>query len=65
MPEDEALEQALTKSLRIRNEAVKNLCSSLGRFRYATIKEECKSDFRTLFGARWKNLDRAVNLIQN
>ena len=31
--EGEILEHALMKSLRIRNEAIKSLCSSLGRFR--------------------------------
>jgi hypothetical protein len=43
--EGRALEYALTKSFRIRNEAIKNLCSSVRRFRDATIKEECKSDY--------------------
>jgi hypothetical protein len=31
--EGEALEYALTRSFRLRNEAIKNLCSSLRRFR--------------------------------
>ena len=43
--EGEILEHALTKSFRIRNEAIKSLCSSVRRFRDATIKEECKSDY--------------------
>jgi hypothetical protein len=43
--EGEILEHALTKSLRIRNEAIKRPCSSVRRFRDATIKEECKSGF--------------------
>src|SRR5580692_10023672 len=34
--EGEILEYALTKSLRIRNEAIKSLCSSVRRFRDAT-----------------------------
>ena len=34
--EGEALERALTKSFRIRNEAIKSLCSSVRRFRDAT-----------------------------
>jgi hypothetical protein len=38
--EGEILEHALTKSLRIRNEAIKSLCSSVRRFRGATVKEE-------------------------
>src|SRR4029077_7507406 len=43
--EGEALEHALTRSFRIRNDAIKNLCSSVRRFRDATIKEECKPDY--------------------
>jgi hypothetical protein len=43
--EGAALEHALTKSFRMRNEAIKSLCSSVRRFRDATIKEECKSDY--------------------
>jgi putative SOS response-associated peptidase YedK len=43
--EGELLEHALTKSFRIRNEAMKSLCSSVRRFRDATIKEDCKSDY--------------------
>jgi hypothetical protein len=39
----EALERAMTKSFRIRNEAIKSLCSSVRRFRDATIKAECKT----------------------
>jgi hypothetical protein len=40
--EGEILEHALTRSFRIRNEAIKSLCSSVRRFRDATIKEsEC------------------------
>jgi hypothetical protein len=36
------LENAWTKSFHLRNEAIKSLCSSVRRFRDATIKEECK-----------------------
>src|ERR1700684_1706450 len=43
--EGETLEHALTKSFRIRNDAIKSLCSSVRRFRDATIKEECKGDY--------------------
>jgi hypothetical protein len=43
--EGEALEHALTRSFRIRNEAIKSLCSSVRRFRDTTIKEECKYDY--------------------
>src|ERR1700726_1529942 len=43
--EGEALEHALTKSFRIRNEAMKSLCSSVHRFRDATVKPERKSDY--------------------
>ena len=39
--EGEALEGALTKSLYLRNEAIKSLCASVRRFRDATVKEEC------------------------
>jgi hypothetical protein len=38
--EGEVLEHALTKSFRIRNDATESLCSSVRRFRDATIKEE-------------------------
>src|SRR5580704_11641727 len=40
--EGEALEHALRKSFRLRNDAIKSLRSSVRRFRDATIKEECK-----------------------
>jgi hypothetical protein len=63
--EGEALEHALTKSLRIRNEAIKSLCSSVRRFRDATIKPDCKSDYPHALQALWKALDRAEDLIQN
>jgi hypothetical protein len=54
--EGEILEHALTRSFRIRNEAIKILCSSVRRFRDATIKAECKSDYPHAFrhcGRRW------------
>jgi hypothetical protein len=41
--EGEILEHALTKSLRIRNEAIKSLCSSVRRFRDATIRKNAVS----------------------
>jgi hypothetical protein len=63
--EGEILEHALTKSFRIRNEAIKSLCSSVRRFRDATIKEECKSDYPHALQALWKALDRAEDLIGN
>jgi hypothetical protein len=63
--EGEILEHALTKSLRIRNEAIKSLCSSVRRFRDATIKEECKGDYAHALQALWKALDRAEDLIQS
>ncbi len=49
--EGEALEHALTKSFRIRNEAIKNLCSSVRRFRDATItsRRSANATIRTLF----------------
>src|SRR5580704_6450172 len=43
--EGEILEHALTKSLHLRNEAIKSLCSSVRRFRDATLKPECKNDY--------------------
>jgi hypothetical protein len=52
--EGEALEHALTKSFRIRNEAIKSLCSSVRRFRDATVKEECKDDYPHALQALWK-----------
>jgi hypothetical protein len=63
--EGELLEHALTKSFRIRNEAMKSLCSSVRRFRDATIKEDCKSDYPHALQALWKALDRAQDLIQS
>jgi hypothetical protein len=63
--EGEILEHALTKSLRIRNDAIKSLCSSVRRFRDATIKEECKRDYPHALQALWKALERAEDLIQN
>jgi hypothetical protein len=63
--EGEILENVLTKSFRIRNEAIKSLCSSVRRFRDATIKEECKRDYPHALQALWKALDQAEDLIQN
>src|SRR5260370_37101320 len=63
--EGQILEHALTKSFRIRNEAIKSLCSSVRRFRDATIKEECKPDYPHALQALWKALDRAEDLIQS
>jgi hypothetical protein len=40
--EGEILEHALKKSLRIRNDAIKSLCSAVRRFRDATLKEDRK-----------------------
>ena len=62
--EGEVLEHALVKSFRIRNEAIKSLCSSVRRFRDATLKPECKSDYPHALQALWKALDRAEDLIQ-
>jgi hypothetical protein len=63
--EGEILKHALTKSLQMRNEAIRSLCSSVRRFRDATIKEECKSDYPHALQALWKALDRAEDLIQS
>jgi hypothetical protein len=63
--EGDILEHALTRSLRIRNDAIKSLCTSVRRFRDATIKEECKSDYPHALQALWKALDRAEDLIQS
>ena len=65
--EGEILEHALTKSFRIRNEAIeiKSLCSSVRSFRDATIKDECKSDYPHALQALWKALDWVEDLIQN
>ena len=63
--EGEILEHALTKSFRIRNEAIKKLCSAARRFRDATVKEECKRDYPHALQALWKALDRAEDSIQN
>ena len=63
--EGEALEHVLRKSFRLRNDAIKSLCSSVRRFRDATIEEECKGDYPHALQALWKALDRAEDLIQN
>jgi hypothetical protein len=63
--EGEVLEHALTKSFRLRNEAIRGLWSSVRRFRDATMKEECKSDYPHALQTLWKALDRAEDLIQN
>jgi hypothetical protein len=63
--EGEILEHALTRSFRVWNEAIKSLCSSVRRFRDATIKEECKRDYPHALQALWKALDRAEDLIQS
>jgi hypothetical protein len=63
--EGEILEHALTKSFRLRHDAIKSLCSSFRRFREATIKEDCKSDYPHALQSLWKALDRAGDLIQN
>jgi hypothetical protein len=63
--EGEVLEQALTKSLRIRNDAIKSLCSAVRRFRDATLKEDCKRDYPQALQALLKALDRAEDLIQS
>jgi hypothetical protein len=63
--EGEILERALRKSLHLRNEALKSLCSSVRRFPDATIKEECRSDYPHALQALWKALDRAEDLIQD
>jgi hypothetical protein len=62
--EGETLEHALTKSFRLRNDAIKSLCSSVRRFRDATIKEECKRDYPHALQALWKALDRAEDLVK-
>jgi hypothetical protein len=63
--EGEVLEHALKKSLRVRNDAIKSLSSSVRRFRDATIKPECKSDYPHALQALWKALGRAEDLIQS
>jgi hypothetical protein len=63
--EGEILEHALTKCFRARNDAIKSLCSSVRRFRDATIKEKCKGDYPQALQAMLKALDRAEDLIQN
>jgi hypothetical protein len=63
--EGEVLEQALSKSLRIRNDAIRSLCSAVRRFRDATLKEDCQRDYPQALQAMLKALDRAEDLIQN
>ena len=59
--ESEILENAFTKSVRIRNEAIKSLCSLVRRFRDAIIKEESKSDYPHALQALRKALDRGFD----
>jgi hypothetical protein len=47
------------ESFHLRNDAIKSLCSSVRRFRDATVKEECKGDYPHALQALWKALDRA------
>ena len=63
--EGEILKHALTKCLRARNDSIKSLCSSVRRFRDATVKGRMKSDYPHALQALWKALDRAEDLIQN
>jgi hypothetical protein len=49
---------------RIRNEAIKSLCSAVRRFRDSTI-EDVKATISTLFKTSWKALAWADDLIQN
>jgi hypothetical protein len=58
--EGEALDHSLRKSLRLRNDALKSLCSSARRFRDSIMKAIIHTLFR-LCGA----LDRAEDLVQN
>jgi hypothetical protein len=62
--EGEILEHALTKSLHLRHEAIKSLCSSVRRFRDATIKVESKGDYPHALHALLKALDRAEDLVK-
>jgi hypothetical protein len=42
-----------------------SLCSSVRRFRDASVKPECKSDYSHALQTLWKALDRAEDLIQS
>ena len=59
--EGEILEHALTKCLRTRNDALRNLCSSVRRFRDATLKGDYPQALQSIL----KALDRAEDVIQN
>jgi hypothetical protein len=63
--EGEILEHALAKSFRLRNDAIKSLCSSVRRFRDATHKGRLQKDYPHASCRRWKALDRAEDLILN
>jgi hypothetical protein len=56
--------QPLHTFFRIRNEAIKSLCSAVRRFRDSTI-EDVKATISTLFKTSWKALAWADDLIQN
>jgi hypothetical protein len=62
--EGEALERALTKSLYLRNEAIKSCVPRSAAFVTPPSRNNAKAIFRTL-QALWKALDRAEDLIQN
>ena len=63
--EGQALEHALTEILwRLEMKRSRASCSSVRRFRDATIKEECKSDYPHAQALR-RALDRAEDFIQN
>jgi hypothetical protein len=47
--EEEALEHALRKSFRLRNEAIKSLCSSVRRFQMLPSRRNAKVIIRTRF----------------
>ena len=57
--------KTLTKSLRVRNDAIKSLCSAVRRFRDATLKENCNGDYPQALQALLKALDRAEDVIQS
>jgi hypothetical protein len=63
--EGEMLEHALTKCLRTRNDALRNLCSSVRRFRDATLTDECRAEYPQALQSMLKALDRAEEVIQN
>jgi hypothetical protein len=61
--EGEILQRILQKCLRDRNAALQSLTRAVRRFRDATLKEECKTDYPQALQAMLKAIGEAEDLI--